>query len=195
MPVPTVRPLIGLAAALALAACGFGVRNAPQPAMLSVAQQVFWQRLTQLCGRAYAGRMVEGTDSVFARNRLAMHVRDCSAAEVRIGFAIGPDPSRTWVVRKVPGGLALTHDVRGEAVTGYGGTTRTAGTDNRQDFAADTFTARLLPPAARNVWSLEIEPGRTFTYAVGRPGVQRRFRLEFDLRRPVAPPSSSPSPE
>jgi hypothetical protein len=189
MPVRNARPLIGLAAALALAACGFGVKNAPRPAMLSVAQQVFWQRLTQLCGRAYAGRMVEGNDTVFARNRLAMHVHGCSAAEVRIGFAIGPDPSRTWVVRKVPGGLALAHDVRGEAVTGYGGTTRTAGTANRQDFAADTFTARLLPPAAQNVWSLEIVPGSTFTYAVGRPGVQRRFRLEFDLHRPLAPPS------
>jgi hypothetical protein len=183
------RPLIGLAAALALAACGFGVKNGPRPAMLSVAQQVFWQRLTQLCGRAYAGRMVEGTDTVFTRNRLVMHVRDCTPGEVRIGFAIGPDPSRTWVVRKVPGGLALAHDVRGEAVTGYGGATRTAGTADRQDFAADTFTARLLPPAAQNVWSLEIVPGRTFTYAVGRPGVQRRFRLEFDLRRPVPPPS------
>jgi hypothetical protein len=186
LPVRTVRPVIGLAAALALAACGVG--SAPRPAMLSVAQQVFWQRLMQLCGRAYEGRMVEGTDTVFARNRLVMQVRDCTAAEVRIGFAIGPDPSRTWVVRKVPGGLALAHDVRGEGVTGYGGTTRTAGTPNRQDFAADTFTARLLPPAANNLWSLEIVPGRTFTYVVGRPGVQRRFRIEFDLRHAVAPP-------
>lgn len=186
------RPLIGLAAALTLAGCRVGAGNAPEPEILSVSQQVFWQRLAQLCGRAYAGRMVEGTDTVFARNPLAMHVRDCTAAEVRIGFAIGPDPSRTWVVRKVPGGLALAHDVLGEAVTGYGGTTRTPGTPDRQDFAADTFTARLLPPAARNVWSLEIVPGRTFTYAVGRPGVQRRFRLEFDLRRPVPPPVPQP---
>ncbi len=184
----TFRPLTSLAAALTLAACRVGVGNAPRPAMLSVAQQVFWQRLTQLCGRAYEGRMIEGTDSVFARNRLVVQVRDCTAAEVRIGFAIGPDPSRTWVVRKVPGRLALAHDVRGEGVTGYGGTTRTAGTADRQDFAADTFTARLPPPAANNVWSLEIVPGRTFTYAVGRPGVQRRFRLEFDLRHAVAPP-------
>jgi len=187
------RPLIGLAAALVFAACGVGVRNAPEPGMLSVSQQVFWQRLMQLCGRAYAGRMVEGTDTVFARNPLVMHVRDCSPAEVRIGFAIGPDPSRTWVVRRVPGGLALAHDVRGEAVTGYGGTTRTAGSADRQDFAADTFTARLLPPAAQNVWSLEIAPGRTFAYTVARPGVQRRFRLEFDLRRPV--PAPTPAPE
>jgi len=185
--VPLARPLIALAALLALAGCGFGV--GPRPALRSMAQEGFWQRLSQLCGSAHAGRMVEGTDSVFARNRLVMHVRDCSAAEVRIGFAIGPDASRTWVVRKLPGRLALSHDVAGEAVTGYGGVTRTAGTADRQDFAADTFTARLLPPAASNVWSLEIDPGRTFAYTVGRPGVQRRFRLEFDLRRTAAAPA------
>lgn len=184
-----VRPTLALAAALLATGCGFKVAPAPQPTLRSTAQEVFWQRLTHLCGGAFAGRMVEGADSVFVRNRLVMHVRDCAAEEVRIGFAIGPDPSRTWVVRRVPGGLALTHDVAGERVTGYGGTTRTAGSADRQDFAADTFTARILPPAAQNVWSLEIDPGVTFTYGVGRAGVQRRFRLEFDLRRVVPAPA------
>ena len=186
---PIVRLAFGLAAALVVAACGFRMGSVPQTPLRSTAQEVFWQRLTHLCGQAYAGRMVEGSDSVFVRNRLVMHVRDCAAEEVRIGFAIGPDPSRTWVVRKVPGGLALAHDVRGERVTGYGGATETAGSADRQDFAADTFTARILPPAAQNVWSLEIDPGRTFAYAVGRPGVQRRFQLEFDLRRTVPTPT------
>ncbi|HEU4559277.1 MAG TPA: hypothetical protein VFS20_15580 [Longimicrobium sp.] len=184
-----IRPMTGLAAALLLSACGFSVGAVPQTRLRSTAQEVFWQRLTHLCGRAYEGRMVEGTDSVFVRNRLVMHVRDCGADEVRIGFAIGPDPSRAWTVRKVAGGLALSHDVRGEQVTGYGGATRTAGTAERQEFAADTFTARILPPAAQNVWSLEIDPGRTFIYGVGRPGVQRRFRLSFDLRHAVPAPA------
>lgn len=185
---PAIRPILGPAAALLLSACWFSTGPPPQSALRSTAQEVFWQRLTHLCGSAYEGQMVEGTDSVFVRHRLVMHVRDCAADEVRIGFAIGPDPSRSWVVRKVPGGLALSHDVRGEQVTGYGGATATAGSADRQDFAADTFTARILPPAAQNVWSLEIVPGRTFTYGVGRAGVQRRFRLEFDLRRAVPAP-------
>ncbi|HSU15071.1 hypothetical protein [Longimicrobium sp.] len=173
-----------------LAGCWFGVGPPPQQALRSTVQEVFWRRLTQLCGRAFEGRMAEGADSVFVRNRLVMHVRDCRADEVRIGFVIGPDPSRTWVVRRVDGALALTHEVAGDAVSGYGGVTRDAGTPERQDFAADSATARMLPPAAHNVWSLEILDGRTFAYTVGRPGVRQRFRLEFDLRHAVASPES-----
>ena len=149
-------------------------------------QEVFWRRLGQLCGRAYEGRMAEGTDSTFVRHRLLMQVRDCSPDEVRIGFVIGPDSSRTWIVRRTEGGLALRHDVREGDVSGYGGVTRGPGTAQRQDFAADSATARMLPPAANNVWSLEILNGQTFAYTVGRPGVRQRFRLEFDLRRPIS---------
>jgi hypothetical protein len=129
--------------------------------------------------------MAEGTDPTFVRNRLLIHVRQCSPAEVRIGFVIGPDSSRSWIVRRVDGALALTHDVPGGEATGYGGVTLTPGTAERQDFAADSATARMLPPAARNVWSLEILDGSTFAYTVARPGVRQRFRLEFDLRRPL----------
>jgi hypothetical protein len=39
----------------------------------------------------------------------------------------------------------------------------------------------MLPPAAQNVWSLEIDPGRTLAYTLGRPGVTRRFRVEFAI--------------
>ena len=148
-------------------------------------QEVFWRRLGQLCGRAFEGRMAEGTDSTFVRHRLVMQVRDCSPDEVRIGFVIGPDSSRTWIVRRTERGLALRHDVREGEVSGYGGVTRGPGTAERQDFAADSATARMLPPAANNVWSLEILDGQTFAYTVGRPGVRQRFRLEFDLRRPI----------
>jgi hypothetical protein len=183
--VPFLRRSTLLLAAVALAGCGFAIAPAPRPALRSTEQEAFWRRLGGLCGRAFAGRMAEGTDSTFVRNRLEMRVRDCTADEVRIGFVIGPDQSRTWIVRRVEGGLALTHDVQGDAITGYGGTTRTPGTAERQDFAADSATARMLPPAARNVWSLEIVDGRTFAYTVARPGVRQRFRVEFDLRRPI----------
>ena len=54
-----VRPTLALAAALLATGCGFKVAPAPQPTLRSTAQEVFWQRLTHLCGRAFAGRMVE----------------------------------------------------------------------------------------------------------------------------------------
>ena len=46
--------------------------------------------------------------------RLVMHVRDCSADEVRIPFWVGEDHSRTWVVTRTETGLRLKHDHRHE---------------------------------------------------------------------------------
>ena|GEM_PF-1694860 len=184
----SLRRTAAAAAALLLsqAACGMAIGPPPQPQLLSTGQEGFWQRLTQLCGERHAGRMVEGTDSVFVRHRLSIQVGGCTAREVRIGFVIGPDSSRSWVVRKVEGGLVLRHELSdagtGDGVSGYGGRTRTPGSPARQDFVADEETGRLLPAAASNVWSLELVPGRTLTYTVSRPGAARRFRLEFDLR-------------
>jgi hypothetical protein len=37
-----------------------------------------------------------------------------------------------------------------------------------------------------NVWAVEVEPGALFAYELRRPG--RFFRVEFDLKRPIAPP-------
>jgi len=184
-----IRRTAGLALLLALAGCHVG--PPPNPAVRSTDQEAFWQRLTRLCGQRFDGRMVEGTDSVFVRNRLSIHVGGCGPREVRIGFVIGPDSSRSWVVRRVDGTLALRHEVGGDGGTddrasGYGGRTRDTGSAARQDFFADAETGRLLPPAASNVWSLEVVPGRTLAYTVARPGARQRFRLEFDLR-PAAP--------
>jgi hypothetical protein len=186
-------------AAAALAGCGLAIGPPPQQraAMRPVEQEAFWQRLTQLCGKAFEGRMTQGTapgDSVFTQNPLTMHVRDCGASEVRIPFQIGPDASRTWIVSRVDGGLRLKHDHRHEdgtedRVSRYGGDTRAAGTAARQEFPADSFTAALLPVAAANVWALEVEPGRAFAYELTRRGTDRRFRVEFDLARPIAPPT------
>jgi hypothetical protein len=189
--VPTRLP-IAFAALLTLAACGFSTGPPPQHVLRATAQESFWRNLAPLCGHSYAGRMVEGGDSTYIRNRVSIRVRECGPEVVRIGFVIGPDTSRTWTVRKVPGALTLTHDVAGDPVTGYGGVTRVPGTGTLQEFTADTFTARTLPPAAHNVWWLEIVPGATLTYGVGRPGVRRRFRLEFDLRHPADVPVAAP---
>jgi hypothetical protein len=178
----------------ALAACG---GRAPD----TVDQ--FWERLTALCGGAFPGMVEEAPagDTTFAGRELVMHVRECGAREIRIPFHVGTDRSRTWVLTRVDGGLRLKHDHRHEdgaedAVTQYGGDARLPAAAGRVEFPADGFTADLIPAARTNVWTVEVEPGRTFAYALRREGTDRRFRVVFDLTRPVAaPPAPWGAPE
>lgn len=153
-------------------------------------QEVFWRRLTGLCEKAYTGAVAEAPsgDTTFAGKVLVMHVRNCSPNEIRIPFHVGEDRSRTWVISREAEGLRLKHDHRHadgsqDAVTQYGGDTRGAGTEGRQEFPADALTAKLIPAAATNVWTIEISPGNRFVYALRREGTDRRYRIEFDLSR------------
>lgn len=182
--------------ALFLLAVAAGCRaSAPAP-RLPAAQDAFWQSLIALCGQAYEGRLTEGTapgDSSFRTARLVMHVRECSADSIRIPFHADSDRSRTWVLTRTASGLRLKHDHRHEdgvedSITQYGGDTRGEGAATRQEFHADAHTASLIPAARTNVWTVEVVPGERFAYALRREGTDRRFRVAFDLRRPVAPP-------
>jgi hypothetical protein len=192
--------LLPLLLAAALAACATA---APSPAGSPAAstrgtagaQDAFWASLQALCGKAYQGQVVEGSaaDSSFRASRLVMHVRQCSEREIRIPFHVGENRSRTWIVTRTAEGLRLKHDHRHEdgsedAVTQYGGDTRGAGLPTRQEFWADAHTAALIPAASTNVWTMEVIPGGRFAYALRREGTDRRFRVEFDLARPIAPP-------
>lgn len=186
--------LIPCCAAALVAACG---RSLPLRAPAAGPQDAFWASLQQLCGGAFAGTIVQASpaDTSFAGKALVMHVRQCSPAEVRIPFHVGENRSRTWILTRTAGGLRLKHDHRHadgseDAVTQYGGDTRGAGTPSAQEFHADAHTAGLIPAAATNVWTVEILPGERFAYALRREGTDRRFRVEFDLTRPVpAPPA------
>ena len=161
-------------------------------------QAEFWSRLTALCGRAFEGRVVEAPagDTSFANKTLVMHVRSCGADSIRIPFHVGDDRSRTWVITRGGGGLRLKHDHRHadgapDSVTQYGGDARLPGAAGMMEFPADSFTAVLIPPARTNVWTIEVDPGAgRFVYALRREGTNRRFRVEFDLRRavPIPPP-------
>jgi hypothetical protein len=185
------RVVMLLACAAVLAAC-----RASVPAVSAAGEQdAFWASLRRLCGNAYAGRLTEGSaaDSAFRRSELVMHVRQCSDREIRIPFHVAENRSRTWIVTRTAGGLRLKHDHRHEdgsedAITQYGGDTRGAGTGARQEFYADAHTASLIPAAATNVWTMEVIPGDRFAYALRREGTDRRFRVEFDLTRPVSAP-------
>ena len=165
-----------------------------------VPNELFFQRLSTLCGKAYEGRIASPpveTDASFAGKRLVMHVRDCGQSEIRIPFHVGEDRSRTWVVTRTGAGLPLKHDHRHadgseDKLTQYGGDSAGPVTEERQEFPADTFSKALfarenIPASAANVWAMEVRPEHLFAYELRRPG--RFFRMEFDLARPVpAPP-------
>jgi hypothetical protein len=154
-----------------------------------------WQELASMCGKAYRGTVVEAPagDTTFAGRELVMHVRECGDQEIRIPFHVGTNRSRTWVLSRPDGGLRLKHDHRHEdgtedAVTQYGGDLRPSGVAGTFEFPADTFTARLIPAARTNVWTVALDPGRRFVYALRREGTDRRYRIEFDLSTPVDRP-------
>ena len=187
--------LLPLFAALAVAACNNEDAAARGDTQTVGAQDAFWNSLQTLCGQAFAGTIVESVppDTSFAGKALIMHVRQCGDDEVRVPFHVGEDRSRTWVISRTDEGLRLKHDHRHEDgseddVTQYGGDTAESGSAERQEFPADAHTATLVPAAATNIWTVEIEIGRTFVYALRREGAERRFRVEFDLTQPVPPP-------
>ncbi len=58
---------------------------------------------------------------------------------------------------------------------------------NQMEYFADSFTVALIPAARTNVWTVGITADR-FVYQLRRTGGNRRFRVEFDLTKPVTPP-------
>ena len=143
----------------------------------------------QLLAQVVADRPTPSPD--FAGKRLVMHVRDCSADQIRVPFHVGEDRSRTWVFTKSSEGLLLKHDHRHadgtpDSVTMYGGFAKAGGTAYRQAFPADAYTAKLIPAAATNEWETVLsEDKKTFSYILKRAG-QMRFQADFDLTAPVS---------
>jgi len=189
----TLTRIVAAALGLALAAC-----TTPSASRHQVAHDAFFERLSALCGKAFAGRVAIDTPAAtgpdpFAGKPLVMHVRECGDT-VRVPFHVGEDRSRTWVFTRTAGGVRLKHDHRHadgkpDSVTQYGGDSRAGGTAALIDFPADAFTANLIPAARTNVWTVELTPIQ-FVYRLRREGTDRRVRVEFDLTKPVpAPPA------
>jgi hypothetical protein len=196
------------AAALLFVACAEPLDpervDAPPERQMEPADE-FLARIAQHCGEAFEGRIIANEpppteEDPFTGQRLVMHVRECSANEIRIPFHVGDDHSRTWILTRTPTGLRLKHDHRHEdgtddEVTMYGGDTDTPGTAIRQEFpvdqlSIDMFEATGLTASVVNVWAMEIEPGERFLYELARPEQGRLFQVEFDLTTPVpAPPT------
>jgi len=180
---------------LAVALCGCQSTTPRRAAALPVEQEAFWSSLEALCGKAFEGKVVEDStgNPDFARRPLVMHVRRCESGRILVPFHVADNRSRTWVFTREAGGLRLKHDHRHEdgaeeELTQYGGDTKDAGSGVTQRFHADAQTAEMLPAAATNIWTVEIVPGEMYAYMLQRVGTDRRFRVEFDLTRPVAAP-------
>lgn len=178
--------LLAVLAAFAVTATPLGAQSAPDDLLAA---------LRAHCGKAYEGRLIDPqpADTAFARQRLVMHVRGCGDT-LRVPFHVGDDRSRTWVLTRTTSGVRLKHDHRHQdgsedRVTQYGGDAQPGGSAMRMEFPADSFTAALLPASRTNVWTIEVTPSQ-FVYQLRRTGSDRRFRVEFDLTRPVpAPPA------
>lgn len=182
-----------LAPVFLLAACGGGATD-PAP------EALYFERLSNLCnGEAYAGKLVsdDAVDADFKSAAMIMGPATCDGLTVRIPFAVDDDRSRTWVITRTQDGLRLKHDHRHEdghedVLTQYGGDSTGDGTAARQDYPVDAetrtlFIAQDIEVSTQNTWTVEIEPGETFSYQMSRP--ERLFRVEFDLTTPVeAPP-------
>ncbi len=164
------------------------------------AQDVWWERMQELCGNAYAGEMVRydpEMDTGWLDREVIMHIRECSPEEIRIPLHVGENRSRTWVLTRTADGIRLKHDHRypdgsEEESSQYGGHTVDEGTASRQVFPAGEFSKALFertdhPDGVNNVWAMEVHPGERFSYSLTRPN--RDFGADFDLSRPVdAPP-------
>lgn len=186
---------------LALLALFAGCAGGGQATSAASPQDAFMAELAALCGKAFEGRIAAkvgggpGPDP-FDGKTLTMHVRECAPGEVRVPFHVGDDHSRTWVFTRTAAGLRLKHDHRhrdgaSDDMTMYGGDAAEPGTAELQSFPADAASKEMfvkggIPKSAENVWVVELVPGKTYGYALLRPG--REFRLEFDLTRPVATP-------
>lgn len=195
-----------LAATLWLTFCATSTEASPAAAppgpSEAIPADVFYRRIKDLCGQAFAGRIVANTPAsstpdAFEGKALVMHVRGCAEQELRVPFHVGDDHSRTWVITRTDSGLRLKHDHRHEdgspdKSTMYGGDTRNAGTAQRQEFPVDPYSVAMfqeqgMNASVTNTWAMEIVPGKTFLYELSRPG-GRLFQVEFDLSKPIGLP-------
>ncbi|HEX5702179.1 MAG TPA: hypothetical protein VFX97_03070 [Pyrinomonadaceae bacterium] len=152
-------------------------------------RKAFIENLKKLCGHRFAGETQFPPDPnhPLAGKKLFMSLDSCSDRELRIPFVVGEDRSRTWILTLSEKGLLFKHDHRHpdgtpDKITMYGGWAAAGGTAHLQRFPADADTAKLIPEATTNVWTLEILPEKQqFTYYLERNG-QPRYRAVFSLK-------------
>lgn len=169
-----------LAAALMLTGC------AATPTATD-SRDAFMATLNTMCGQRFEGVQTYAVDpnNDFAGKKISTQV-NCSAADVRMPVQVGEDRSRTWIFTRPAAGLELRHDHRHadgspDKVTMYGGMAQAGGSARSQAFLADAYTAKLVPGADTNLWTVSLsEDGQVLTYRLER---HAKPRAEFTLRR------------
>lgn len=147
----------------------------------------FMATLQGMCGQRFEGGLAYAIDpnSEFAGKTISTQVM-CNPADVRMPVQVGTDRSRTWIFTRHAGGLELRHDHRHpdgtpDAVTMYGGMAQPGGTARSQAFLADAYTAKLVPGADTNLWTVSLsEDGQVLTYRLER---HAKPRAEFVMKR------------
>jgi len=166
-----------------------GISPAQSESTGTHSQQAFFKVLKNHCQQTFAGYSTFPTNDAdpFLGKLLVAHIASCTDNEIRIPFAVADDRSRTWVIRLTEQGLQLKHDHRHEdgtadALTQYGGYAVTKGQSHLQSFAADAYTAELIPAAATNVWTIQLsEDGNILRYSLTRDS-KPRFAAELHRR-------------
>ena len=172
--------LSSLAATCLLAGC------AAAPLPVDTRDQ-FMATLHGMCGQRFEGGLSYAIDpnSEFAGKKISTQVV-CAADGVRMPVQVGENRSRTWIFTRPAAGLELRHDHRHpdgtpDAVTMYGGMAKQGGTARSQAFLADAYTARIVPGAETNVWTVSLsQDGSVLTYRLDR---HDKPRAEFVLKR------------
>jgi hypothetical protein len=164
---------------------------------LATEQATFMQAFQPFCGKAYAANIVEDSHpSPTWDYPLIVHIRDCDNSVIRMPLHVGEDRSRTWVLTLHEDFIDFQHihlhqDGSPDAVSPYGGRTRTPGTASSQSFPADEaskalFIANGLDVSVNNIWSFDFPDEQTLRYRLNRPG--RIFEVHVDLSQPIALP-------
>ncbi len=184
---------------LAVSIIALSVAGSVQAIQPADPQQAFWDELSTLCGKAFAGELTSYNmpmDQGWLGKNIVMHVRECSDEQISIPLHIDENRSRTWVLTRIDGAIRLKHDHRHEdgsedAVTWYGGHTSDPGRGWRQSFPVDDYSKGLflgndLPGSITNIWNMELRSGQHFAYELVR--VNRFLRVQFDLSEEVSLP-------
>lgn len=151
----------------------------------------FMATLMSMCGQRFEGalRYAAEAKNDFAGHKISAQVL-CSDRGIRMPVQVGADRSRTWIFTRHAAGLELRHDHRHadgtpDAVTMYGGLAQDGGTARSQSFLADAYTARMVPGAGTNVWTVSLSAdGQVLTYHLARHAAPRAL---FVLRRTGRP--------
>jgi hypothetical protein len=74
-------------------------------------QDDFFNNVSEHCGKSYEGKVTVDNDlrGGFAKKKLIMHVRKCTASQLQIPLHVSDDSSRTWIITKTGSGLSLKH--------------------------------------------------------------------------------------